>query len=48
MKAKSRLQGFSNVEDEIDAENNIEVAKHLPMTYEGICDTEITSANNDA
>ena len=39
MKAKSRLQGFSSIEDEIDADNNIEVPKHKPMTYEGICDT---------
>ena len=38
MKSKGRLQGFSNLDDEIDLQNNINVPSHLSMTYEGICD----------
>ena len=36
MKAKSRLHGFSSVDDELDAEADIEVPKHLPTSYPGI------------
>ena len=39
MKNKGRLQGFSKIEDEVDMQNNIEVPKHLKMTYPGICNS---------
>lgn len=40
MKWKTRLQGFSSLDEEEDeAEKNAEeVAPHMPMTYKGICD----------
>ena len=48
MKVKERLQGFSSMDDDVDADQDtqnfdqhadrIEVHKHKPMTYEGICD----------
>jgi hypothetical protein len=40
MKLKSRLQGFSRLDDEIDAENNVEVPRHPLMSYKEIFDQE--------
>lgn len=40
MKVKSRLQGFSSIEDEVDPDNNAEGSRHVPLTYTGICDND--------
>ena len=40
MKVKKRLLGFSSLDEEIDAENNVEVPKHRTMSYQGICDQD--------
>ena len=38
MKSKSRLQGFSSLDDEIDVENNVEVPRHPLISYKEILD----------
>ena len=46
MKGKARLQGFSSIEDDIEPNNNQEVPRHHPTTYEGICNREDTSGDS--
>jgi len=48
MKSKSRLQGFSCLDDEIDVENNVEVPRHPLISYKGILDEDNNTLSSDS
>lgn len=46
MKAKARLQGFTQLDEDEDEERHEGPSRHFPLTYEGICNTSNEATDN--